>query len=174
MLSNPNLDAADTGVDPSTGRYLTKKERIGIFKRRKINASRVFGRKSPNLAKVGNIRGSLARFGAIVKTDNETVENDALGGVEPKDKLISGLMMQVQNNSKKIALLKNIGNGNITVRDILNKLNPKNALDDHKSEHQKKSKSGEIDIYERDTKTRNCKKTQKLGKSTYVKGTRRP
>ena len=32
MLSNPNLDAADTGVDPSTGRYLTKKERVGIFK----------------------------------------------------------------------------------------------------------------------------------------------
>ena len=40
----------------------------------------------------------------------------------------------------RIALLKNIGNGNITVRDILNKFNPKNALDDHKSEHQKKSK----------------------------------
>ena len=113
MLSNPNVDAADTGVDPSTGRYLTKKERIGIFKRRKINASRVFGRKSPNLSKVGNIRGSLARFGAIVKTDNETVENDALGGVEPKDKLISGLMMQVQNNSKKITLLKNIVKLNI-------------------------------------------------------------
>jgi len=113
MLSNPNLDAADTGVDPSTGKLLSKKERVGLFKKRKINAGKVFGRTSPNLAKVGNIRGSLARFGAIVKTDNETVENDALGGVEPKDKLISGLMMQVQNNSKKITLLKNIVKLNI-------------------------------------------------------------
>ena len=38
MLSNPNVDAADTGVDPSTGRYLTKTERIAIFKRRKIKS----------------------------------------------------------------------------------------------------------------------------------------
>ena len=73
MLSNPNLDAADTGVDPSTGRYLTKKERIGIFKRRKIKASNVFGKKSSALAKVGNIRGPLARFGAIVKTDDSDI-----------------------------------------------------------------------------------------------------
>ena len=112
MLSNPNLDAADTGVDSSTGRYLTKKERIGIFKRRKINANRVFGRKSSNLAKLGNVRG-IAKLGAIVKTDNEAVESDTFGGVEPKDKLISGLMMQVQNNSRKITLLKNIVKSNI-------------------------------------------------------------
>ena len=38
----------------------------------------------------------------------------------------------------------------------------------------KRAKSGKIDIYERDTKTRNCKKNQNLGKSTYMKGTRRP
>ena len=31
MLSNPNLDAADTGVDPTTGRLLSKKERIAVL-----------------------------------------------------------------------------------------------------------------------------------------------
>ena len=43
MLSNPNLDAADTGVDPVTGKYLSKKERIAIFRNRKIKAGKVFG-----------------------------------------------------------------------------------------------------------------------------------
>jgi len=113
MLSNPNLDAADTGVDPSTGRYLTKKERIGIFKRRKIKAGNIFGRKRPDLAKVGKIGKPLAKFGAIVKVNDENTGDDAPGGVKPKDKLIFGLMMQVQNNSKKITLLKNIVKLNI-------------------------------------------------------------
>ena len=113
MLSNPNLDAADTGVDPSTGRYLTKKERVGIFKRRKIKAGNIFGRTSPNLAKVGKIGKPLAKFGAIVKVDDENIGGDAPGGVEPKDKLISGLIKQVDNNSKKITILKNIVKLNI-------------------------------------------------------------
>ena len=113
MLSNPNLDAADTGVDPSTGRYLTKKERVGIFKRRRIKASNIFGRTSPNLAKVGKIGKPLAKFGAIVKVDDENIGGDAPGGVEPKDKLISGLIKQVDNNSKKITILKNIVKLNI-------------------------------------------------------------
>ena len=113
MLSNPNLDAADTGVDPSTGKYLTKKERIGIFKRRRIKAGNVFGRTSPNLAKVGKIGKPLAKFGAIVKADDENIGGDAPGGVEPKDKLISGLIKQVDNNSKKITILKNIVKLNI-------------------------------------------------------------
>jgi len=113
MLSNPNLDAADTGVDPSTGRYLTKKERIGVFKRRRIKAGNVFGRTSPNLAKVGKIGKPLAKFGAIVKSDDENIGGDAPGGVEPKDKLISGLIKQVDNNSKKITILKNIVKLNI-------------------------------------------------------------
>ena len=113
MLSNPNLDAADTGVDPSTGRYLTKKERVGIFKRRRIKAGNIFGRTSPNLAKVGKIGKPLAKFGAIVKVDDENIGGDAPGGVEPKDKLISGLIKQVDNNSKKITILKNIVKLNI-------------------------------------------------------------
>ena len=35
LQSNPNLDAADTGVDPVTGRYLNNKERRAIFKTKK-------------------------------------------------------------------------------------------------------------------------------------------
>ena len=32
--NNPNLDAADTGIDPATGRILTNEERKKIFKSR--------------------------------------------------------------------------------------------------------------------------------------------
>ena len=129
MLSNPNLDAADTGVDPSTGRYLTKKERIGIFKRRKIRTSSVFGKKSSALAKVGNIRGPLAKFGAIVKSDKNIIKKGELSEgdpqesklgdrpedkkIQPQNKLINSLVKQVENNSKKITLLKNIVKLNI-------------------------------------------------------------
>ena len=34
--NNPNLDAADTGIDPATGRILTNEERKKIFARRSI------------------------------------------------------------------------------------------------------------------------------------------
>lgn len=58
---NPNLDAADTGVDPATGRYLSNKERKAIFKKRKIDAGKVFGKSSgqsgdasPETGKKGN------------------------------------------------------------------------------------------------------------------------
>ena len=61
IQNNPNLDAADTGVDPKTGRYLTKEERIKVFKKRKINASSVFNRSS-----------------AIVKSDQKDQTKGAL------------------------------------------------------------------------------------------------
>ena len=34
--NNPNLDSADTGIDPATGRVLTNEERRKIFARRSI------------------------------------------------------------------------------------------------------------------------------------------
>ena len=34
--NNPNLDAADTGIDPATGKILTNEERKKIFKSRSI------------------------------------------------------------------------------------------------------------------------------------------
>ena len=110
LQSNPNLDAADTGVDPKTGKILSKKERIAIFKKRKINSGKVFGKKSSAIVKAGNISRPLAKFGAIVKRDPDIEQS---GGVDPQNTLISGLMIQVQNNSKKITLLKNIVKLNI-------------------------------------------------------------
>jgi len=111
MLSNPNMDAADTGVDPSTGRYLTKKERIAVFKKRKIKAGSVFNRKSSGLVKVSGIKGGpLAKYSPSEGAGN-TGDN----------KLISKLTVQVQNNSKKITLLKNIVKLNIDkVTKVLN------------------------------------------------------
>lgn len=114
MLSNPNVDAADTGVDPSTGRYLTKKERIAVFKKRKIKAGSVFNRKSSGLVKVSGIKG--IKGGPLAKySPSEGAENTG------DNKLISKLTVQVQNNSKKITLLKNIVKLNIEkVTKVLN------------------------------------------------------
>ena len=149
MLSNPNLDAADTGVDPSTGRYLTKKERIGIFKRRKIRTSSVFGKKSSTLAKVGNIRGPLAKFGAIVKSDKNIIkkgespekpsqspkleDKPETTKIEPQNKLILTLIKKVEINSEKITSLTNTVKSNIKkISKILvrgpNKDQPQNKL----------------------------------------------
>ena len=113
MLSNPNVDAADTGVDPSTGRYLTKKERVAVFKKRKIKAGSVFNRKSSSLVKVSGIKGGpLAKY-----SPSEGAGNTGTGD----NKLISKLTVQVQNNSKKITLLKNIVKLNIEkVTKVLN------------------------------------------------------
>tara|TARA_Y100000992_G_scaffold302622_1_gene277746 strand:+ start:4666 stop:6054 length:1389 start_codon:yes stop_codon:yes gene_type:complete len=46
IQDNPNLDAADTGVDSKTGQYLSKQERIKLFKKRRLNANKVFNRSS--------------------------------------------------------------------------------------------------------------------------------
>lgn len=128
LQSNPNLDAADTGVDPKTGKILSKKERIAIFKKRKINSGKVFGKKSSSIVKAGNISKPLAKFGAIVKVDDSKItkegEPDELkdeqskdqsdrAKIEPQNKLVITLFKQVQNNSKKITLLKNIVKSNI-------------------------------------------------------------
>ena len=120
VSGNPNLDAADTGVDPSTGRILTKKERIAIFKKRKINANKVFGKTDPKLSKVGKITKPLAKFGAIVKSDDgvkgsssDKEDKGGSSGVQPQNKLIEGLSKQISNNSRKITILKNIVKSNI-------------------------------------------------------------
>tara|TARA_Y100001937_G_scaffold103094_1_gene142009 strand:+ start:448 stop:1803 length:1356 start_codon:yes stop_codon:yes gene_type:complete len=86
IQSNPNLDAADTGVDPTTGRLLSKKERIAIFRRRKINAKKVFGRsgsivkvnqQKPNnimttlVATVSNVQQTVQKITSFLTTDAE-------------------------------------------------------------------------------------------------------
>ena len=186
MLSNPNLDASDTGVDPSTGRYLTKKERIGIFKRRKIRTSSVFGKKSSALAKVGNIRGPLAKFGAIVKSDKNIIKKGELSEgdpqesklgdrpedkkIQPQNKLINSLVKQVENNSKKITLLKNIVKLNIQkVSKILvgdAEKEKKNQREDHKDK--KKKKEGLLERVGKSVGKSLLKPVEAVGKS--VKG----
>lgn len=130
IQNNPNLDAADTGVDPKTGKILTKKERIAIFKKRRIKSSSVFGKKRTDLVKTGNISKPLAKFGAIVKSDSgKIMQTDGVSDgdsqsaqlkgepettkIDPQNKLIVSLVKQVENNSKKITLLKNIVKLNI-------------------------------------------------------------
>ena len=86
MLSNPNLDAADTGVDPSTGKYLTKKERIGIFKRRKIKTSSVFGKKNlvksgrggalKKLPLIGAVVGAAFQISRLIKNDDPNIDEN--------------------------------------------------------------------------------------------------
>jgi len=122
MLSNPNLDAADTGVDPSTGKLLSKKERVGVFKKRKINAGKVFGKTSPNLSKGGNVSGrrgrpknlsSLAEVQADINLKEFQKSQAKLKKEKEKNKLVSTLFKQVQNNSSEITTLKNIVKSNI-------------------------------------------------------------
>jgi len=66
IQSNPNLDAADTGVDPNTGGYLTKQERIAIFKKRKINANKVFNTTSATDQKIEQNRKAIVKIGLSV------------------------------------------------------------------------------------------------------------
>jgi len=91
LQSNPNLDAADTGVDPSTGRILSKRERIAIFRRRKINANKVFGKsgsivkvnqQKPNnlinslISSVANIQQTVQKITGFITTDTENENRD--------------------------------------------------------------------------------------------------
>ena len=104
MLSNPNLDAADTGVDPSTGRYLSNRERIAIFKKRKIDVKRVFGK-----------RTDLSRFGAIVKAPKPM-------GVEDRIADIEKTLITIGDNFKRLQ--------NFVINNEL--LNRKFAIDDER------------------------------------------
>ena len=91
LQSNPNLDAADTGVDPSTGRYLSNRERIAIFKKRKIDVKRVFGK-----------RTDLSKFGAIVKAPKPMGVEDRIADIEKtliflsKDNIIDFLNLNIK------------------------------------------------------------------------------
>ena len=93
LQSNPNLDAADTGVDPETGRILNNKERRAIFKQRKINVSKVFGK-----------RDESSRFGSIVKFDPDDAENQTVGS---NAESISDIEKYIVDQSKSIDKLKN-------------------------------------------------------------------
>ena len=94
LQSNPNLDAADTGVDPETGRILNNKERRAIFKQRKINVSKVFGK-----------RDELSRFAPIVKYNPGDVENavdDSPDSISKRVRVIEKYIHDVSKSIEKI------------------------------------------------------------------------
>ena len=94
IQSNPNLDAADTGVDPETGRILNNKERRAIFKQRKINVSKVFGK-----------RDELSRFAPIVKYnpgDVESAVDDSPDSISKRVRVIEKYIHDVSKSIEKI------------------------------------------------------------------------
>ena len=115
--NNPNLDAADTGVDPSTGEVLTNKERKGIFKKRKINVSKVFGRSgaiekfdnkdkknNPVVNSIINIRQSLGKLSNFI-VDEAKEKKKALG----RSLRLFRLRRERKKRQNKEGLLEGVG-----------------------------------------------------------------
>ena len=118
IQSNPNLDAADTGVDPKTGKYLSKKERKAIFKHRKIYVSKLFGK-----------RYESSRFGSIVKFNPDDVENQT---VDSNAESISDIEKYIVDQSKSIDILKNfiVDDKKSDRKDALEEQKEKTKLDE--------------------------------------------
>ena len=115
--NNPNLDAADTGVDPSTGEILSNQERKAIFKKRKINASKVFGRSSaivkfdnkdkknnPIINSITNIRESLGKLSNFI-VDEAKEKKRALG----RSLRLFRLRRERRKRQNKEGLLEGVG-----------------------------------------------------------------
>ena len=115
--NNPNLDAADTGVDPSTGEILSNQERKAIFKKRKINASKVFGRSSaivkfdnkdkknnPIINSITNIRESLGKLSNFI-VDEAKEKKKALG----RSLRLFRLRRERRKRQNKEGLLEGVG-----------------------------------------------------------------
>ena len=115
--NNPNLDAADTGVDPSTGEILSNQERKAIFKKRKINASKVFGRpgaivkfdkkdkkNNPIVNSVINIRESLGKLSNFI-VDEAKEKKRRLG----RSLRLFTLRRERRKRQKKEGLLEGVG-----------------------------------------------------------------
>ena len=66
--NNPNLDAADTGIDPATGRVLTNQERKQIFAKRSIL------NKSARQAIAKNTKMNIGGGGALVLSKKSSIE----------------------------------------------------------------------------------------------------
>ena len=96
ISNNPNLDAADTGIDPATGRVLTNAERKKIFARRSILG------KSARQAIAKNTKMSFGGGGALAGTKFGTwmmgASQKALAGqVFTGTKGLAGVLSKVGN-----------------------------------------------------------------------------
>lgn len=118
IQSNPNLDAADTGVD-SSGKILSKEERKAIFRRRRINPKKVFGGsgaivkvdKSPNktpmgalIKSVSNIQNTVQRITNFIATDAEKEKEQ-----QRQDQRDQFVQDDKDRKKKKEGLLEGIG-----------------------------------------------------------------
>ena len=87
---NPNLDAADTGIDPITGEPITNEERIKIFKRRRINAAKLFGKP-----------GAIVKYDKKDRKDNPVV-NSIVNIQESLGKLSNFIVEQAEEKKKAV------------------------------------------------------------------------
>ena len=114
---NPNLDAADTGVDPTTGEILTNEERKKLFKRRRINAAKLFGRSNaivkvdkkdkkdnPIANSISNIQGSLAKLSNFI-VDQAKEKKKAVG----RSIRLFNLRRERKKRQQKEGLLEGVG-----------------------------------------------------------------
>ena len=118
IQSNPNLDAADTGVD-SSGKILSKEERKAIFRRRRINPKKVFGgsgaivkvdkslSKTPMgalIKSVSNIQNTVQRITNFIATDAEKEKEQ-----QRQDQRDQFVQDDKDRKKKKEGLLEGIG-----------------------------------------------------------------
>ncbi len=80
----PNLSPAVTGINPVTGEYLSTKERITIFRKRRIDVGKVFGR-----------RTDLSKYGAIVKAPKPMSLENRVADIE-------SMVMTIGDKFKKL------------------------------------------------------------------------
>ena len=117
--NNPNLDAADTGIDPATGKILTNEERKQIFARRSILG------KSARQAIAKNTKMNFGGGGALVLAGKGAIEEkkvQAQGGA---------LVAPVNNLSKRVdaleATVANIQTSLANIRKVIIKGNEVDA-----------------------------------------------
>jgi len=104
--NNPNLDAADTGIDPATGRILTNEERKKIFARRSILG------KTARQAIAKKTKMSFGGGGALVLSRGGDVNNrvQAQGGalVAPVNSLTKRVTALEESLANMQTILANI------------------------------------------------------------------
>tara|TARA_B000000557_G_scaffold134138_1_gene108791 strand:- start:147 stop:1586 length:1440 start_codon:yes stop_codon:yes gene_type:complete len=114
---NPNLDAADTGIDPITGELLTNEQRIKVFKKRRINAAKLFGKPgaivkydkkdrkdNPVVNSIVNIQESLGKLSNFI-VEEAKEKKEAVG----KSIRLLNLRRERKKRQQKEGLLEGVG-----------------------------------------------------------------
>ena len=153
ISNNPNLDAADTGIDPATGRVLTNAERKKIFARRSILG------KSARQAIAKNTKMSFGGGGALALSNRGDVNArvQAQGGalVAPVNSLTKRVTAQEESLANMSTVLANIRKvivkGNITDAKIQDELaKQQNLLFQDKIRKNRETELEEDDLLEKE------------------------